>query len=172
MGSSTPASRLLLPLPFHTRAVRFDELAQVLRLIRRAIDRACRDHYDPLQRDAVYTSYASTLFGEALAPFETIAVDGARGEIIAVAQLDPAATRLRALFVDADRQQRGLGSELLADVEARAAKRGCTSLHGAMSLNAVPFYQRAGFRAVGGPERLRTAGGVFVPIVRMSKSLG
>jgi hypothetical protein len=39
-----------------------------------------------------------------------------------------------------------------------------------MSLNAVPFYQRAGFRPCAGPERLTTAG-VHVPIVRMKKDL-
>jgi GNAT superfamily N-acetyltransferase len=170
MWPSSPGSRLLPALPFHTRPVRFDELAHVLRLIRRAIDHGCRDRYDSFQRDAVYLSYASTLFGDALAPLETIAVEGARGEIVAIAQLDPAIGRLRALFVDDDRQQRGVGTELLADVEARALKRGCTSLHGAMSLNAVPFYQRAGFRPCAAPERLRTAG-VFVPIVRMKKAL-
>lgn len=170
MRPSTPEPRLLPALPFRTRTVRFDELAEVLRLIRRAIDHGCRDHYDSFQRDAVYLSYASTLFGEALAPYETIAVDGARGEIIAVAQLDPSASRLRALFVDDDRQQRGLGSALLADVEARALTHGCISINGAMSLNAVPFYARAGFRPCAGPERLTTAG-VHVPVVRMKKDL-
>ena len=170
MWPSSPSPRLLPALPFRTRAVRFDELGQVLRLIRRAVDHGCRDHYDQQQRDAVFVSYASTLFGEALAPFETIAAEGARGEIVAVAQLDPASSRLRALFVDSDRQQRGLGTELLAAVEARALAQGCTSLNGAMSLNAVPFYHRAGFRPWAGPERLTTAG-VHVPVVRMRKDL-
>jgi len=169
MRPSPPEPRLLPALPFRTRAVRFDELGQVLRLIRRAIDHGCRDHYDQQQRDAVYVSYASTLFGDALAPFETIAVEGAR-DIVAVAQLDPGASRLRALFVDGDRQQRGLGSQLLAVVEAHALAHGCTSLNGAMSLNAVPFYRRAGFRPSAGPERLTTAG-VHVPVVRMRKDL-
>jgi putative acetyltransferase len=150
--------------------VRFDELGQVLRLIRRAIDRGCRDHYDEQQRDAVFVSYASTLFGEALAPFETIAALGARGEIVAVAQFDPSASRMRALFVDDDRQQRGLGSALLAAIEERALARGCISMNGAMSLNAVAFYHRAGFRPCAGPERLTTAG-VHVPVVRMRKDL-
>ena len=41
----------------------------------------------------------------------------------------------------------------------------------AMSLNAVPFYARSGFRALGGEERLSSTG-VVVPIVRMEKRLG
>lgn len=162
-------ARLVPFRPFETRAVRFDELPEVLRLIRRAIERGCRERYDADQREAVYVSYASTLFGDATGPFETIVAEQA-GRIVGVAQLDPALARLRALFIDADLQQRGLGRALLADVEARALKHGCASLHGAMSLNAVPFYQQAGFRRCAGPERLMTSG-VRVPVVRMEKDL-
>ena len=155
----------------------------MLRLIRRAVERGCRAHYDAQQREAVYVSYASTLFGEALHPFETVAAelqeqagdgdgdgDGEAVTMIGFAQLDPASGRLRALFVDAELQHCGVGRTLLADVEARALKRGCASINGAMSLNAVPFYQRAGFRPCAGPERLTTAG-IHVPIVRMKKDL-
>jgi hypothetical protein len=35
----------------------------------------------------------------------------------------------------------------------------------------MPFYERCGYRALGGPERL-TSMGVRVPIVRMEKRLG
>jgi putative acetyltransferase len=152
-----------------TRPVRFEDVPEVLRLIRRAVDHGCRGYYDAPQRGAVYAGYATTLFVESLGPFETVVAEEL-GRVAAVAQLDPADGRLRALFVDGDLQQRGLGRALLAHVEARARARGCVRLHGAMSLNAVPFYRQAGFRACAGPERLTTAG-VWVPIVRMEKDL-
>ena len=107
---------------------------------------------------------------EVLGPYETVAAERA-GRIIAIAQVDPATNRLRALFVDADLQREGVGRALLAEVEARARERGATRLHGAMSLNAIPFYLRAGFRAYDGPERL-IAAGVSVPVLRMQKDLG
>ena len=72
--------------------------------------------------------------------------------------------------MDAAVQARGVGSAMLAAVEARARVAGCARLRGAMSLNAVPFYERAGYRPVGGPARLRNAG-VTVPVVWMEKSL-
>jgi hypothetical protein len=59
---------------------------------------------------------------------------------------------------------------LLSEVERRALRRGATRLHGAMSLNAVPFYSRAGFRPCDGPEQL-LASGVWVPVLRMEKKL-
>jgi GNAT superfamily N-acetyltransferase len=93
------------------------------------------------------------------------------GRPAAVAQLDADAGVLRALFVDAAVQGRGLGRALLAAVEARATAAGSSRLRGAMSLNAVPFYTRAGFRPRGGPAQLRSAN-VRVPVVWMEKMLG
>jgi GNAT superfamily N-acetyltransferase len=149
------------------RAVRFEDVPEILRVVTRAVDRGCRDHYDQAQQAAVVAAYASALFLEWRGPYETVVAEAA-GRIVGFAQLDPADARLRALFVDADLQGRGVGRALLADVEARAAGRGCRRVHGAMSLNAVPFYERAGFRARGGVEPLSSVG-VAVPIVRMEK---
>jgi putative acetyltransferase len=155
------------------RTVRFEDVSEILRVVGRAVAFGCREHYDAQQRAAVYEAYASALFVDALGPFETVTSELA-GRIVAFAQLDPSDGRLRALFVDADCQRSGVGRALLAEVEARAVRRGCARLHGAMSLNAVPFYERAGFRSYGGAEHLMTTGvglGVGVPIVRMEKRL-
>lgn len=151
------------------RAARFEDVSEILRVVGRAVAYGCRDHYDAAQKAAVYAAYAGALFVDALGPFETLAGELA-GRIVGFAQLDPSSGRLRALFVDADVQGRGVGRALLAEVEARATARGCARLHGAMSLNAVPFYARAGFRACGDQERL-TSSGVAIPIVRMEKPL-
>jgi putative acetyltransferase len=159
------------------RPPRFEELPEVLRLVRRSVAFGCRGHYTPQQRAAVFATYARALFVEALGPFESVVAERA-GRLIGFAQVDTRTGRLRALFVDDDSQGRGVGKALLADVEARAARHGCPRLHGAMSLNAAPFYAAAGFRAHdnGGPEVLEAAsadGGtrVDVPIVRMEKRL-
>lgn len=151
------------------RAARFEDVPAILRLIERAIEHDCRDHYDPAQLWAVYHGYASNLFVDAAGPFETFAAE-LDGRIAVFAQLDLASGGLRALFVDAPFQGQGLGRALLAAVEERARAAGCAHLFGAMSLNAVPFYTRAGFHPHPGPERLLTAG-IRVPVVRMRKAL-
>lgn len=151
------------------RAARFEDVPPLLRLIEGAVEQGCRSHYDPTQRRAVYLGYASNLFVDAVGPFQTLVAE-IGGQAAAVAQLDVEASALRALFVDAAIQGRGVGRAMLAAVEARARAAGCTRLRGAMSLNAVPFYEQAGFRASGGPTRLRSAG-VPVPVVWMEKSL-
>jgi len=151
------------------RAARFEEVPALLQLIERAIEHGCRVHYDAAQRRAVYLGYASNLFADAVRPFDTIVAE-IDGQLAAVAQLDIAANVLRALFVDAAHQGQGLGAALLAAVETRARAAGCARLRGAMSLNAVPFYTRAGFHPGAGPSRLRSAD-VSVPVVWMEKSL-
>ena len=151
------------------RPVRFEEVSELLRLIRRAIERGCRDDYDPAQRESIFAGYARSLFLEALGPFDTLAAEQ-RGRLVGFAQLDSTSDRLRALFIDGELQGRGLGRALLAAVERQARRRGCARLHGAMALNAVSFYTRAGFRPVAGPENLGSAG-IPVPVVRMVKDL-
>ena len=154
---------------FEVGEVRFEDVPEILRLVAGAIAVGCREHYDPVQRAAVYASYARVMFVEWGAPFESV-VSRSGGRIVGFAQLDPAGGRLRALFVDAAVQGRGVGRALLTDVEARAPRHGCARRPGAMSLNAVPFYERCGFRACGAAEPLASSG-VHVPIVRMEKRL-
>jgi GNAT superfamily N-acetyltransferase len=156
-------------LPLELRPIRFEEVAAILGLIQRAIERGCREHYDSAQRNAVFLAYAQGLFAEAPGPFESIVA--VRNEVpVGFAQFDPATGRLRALFVDGDLQQLGIGTRLIAEVERRIRVQGGRRVYGAMSLNAVPFYTLAGFHPRSGPEHL-TSAGVLVPIVRMEKLL-
>jgi len=150
-------------------AARFEDVSAILRLIEAAIEHGCQDHYDPLQRRAVYLVYASNMFVDAVGPFETVVAE-VGGQLAAVAQLDLDGGALRALFVDAAIQRQGIGRALLAAVEARARTAGCTRLRGAMSLNAVSFYAHAGFRPRGEPTWLHSAG-LRVPIAWMEKAL-
>ena len=152
------------------RLARFEDVPGILRLIERALEHGCRDVYDERQRRSVYLSYASSLFIEALAPFETLVAETG-GRLVGVAQIDPRTGVLRALFVDAGFQGQGVGRALLAAVESRARAAHCERLCGAMSLNAVEFYRRAGYRERGASGRLAGAP-TRVPVLWMEKLLG
>lgn len=151
------------------RALRFEDVADVLRLVNRAVEHGCRTHYDGTQRRAVYAAYATHLFVETVGPIETVVAEEG-GRLVGMAQLDPREGRLRALFVDADLQGQGLGRLLLADIERRSREHRLGILHGAMALNAVPFYTRAGFRPAGRSAVLRSAA-TAIPVVPMEKVL-
>ncbi|HEX3693748.1 MAG TPA: GNAT family N-acetyltransferase [Polyangia bacterium] len=151
------------------RPARFEDVSEILRLIERAVVFGCREHYQPSQLAQVFGGYAQALFVELLGPYETVAAED-ESRIVGFAQLDPRDGRLRALFVDAAWQRRGVGRALLGHIEVRALARGCGRLHGAMSLNAVSFYAAAGFRPCGGSSRLTSNDGE-IPVVRMEKRL-
>ncbi len=165
--------RELRPLgapPMSMRLARFEDVSGILRLIARALEQGCRDAYDERQRRSVFLAYASSMFIEALGPFETLVAE-LGGRLLGVAQIDPRTGLLRALFVDAGFQGQGLGRALLAAIEARARTAGRVRLYGAMSLNAVEFYPRAGFRALGRPQCL-PGSPIWVPVLWMDKPLG
>jgi N-acetylglutamate synthase-like GNAT family acetyltransferase len=164
-----PSRGLARSASFTTRAARFEDVPELLRIIGRAVEHGCLRHYDANQRRAVYLNYAQFLFVEAQGRSELVAAE-VDGRLMGVAQLDPVGGRLMALFVDGDYQGSGLGRALLADVERRAAARRLPRLHGAMALNAVRFYAAAGFRPYAGPMWL-AASSVPVPVVPMEKSL-
>jgi N-acetylglutamate synthase-like GNAT family acetyltransferase len=154
---------------WHIRRASFEDIPDMLRLIERAIEHGCRFHYGADQRRAVFLGYAQSLFLEVMLPFE-MAIAEVRGRMVAAAQLDPHDGRLRGLFVDAHEQGHGYGRDLLAWSERRALAHHLPRLHGAMSLNAVPFYTRAGFEPAPG-NRLIRHGQSTVPVLPMEKRL-
>jgi GNAT superfamily N-acetyltransferase len=151
------------------RRARFEDVPGMLRLMQNAVEEDCRGHYGSEQRRAIFLSYLQTMFVDIVRPFDTILAE-ADGRVLGFAQLDATIGRVRALFVAAETQRRGLGRLLLGGLERLAEARGRRRLHGAMSLNAVPFYERAGFRPCPGPGQLLMSG-VAVPILPMEKAL-
>ncbi len=151
------------------RRARFEDVPDILRMIESAIDRGCERHYAPAQRRAVFLGYAQSLFFEVMLPFETVVAETA-GQIVGMAQVDPRDGRLRALFVAGGQQGHGHGRRLLRWAVDLARERGLPRLHGAMSLNAVPFYARAGFLPCPG-NRLISHNGQPVPVQPMELPL-
>jgi putative acetyltransferase len=78
--------------------------------------------------------------------------------------------RLHALYVAPGAAGKGVGSALLQQVEQLAAERGLTSVHLEASLNAVPFYERHGFTALG-DTTVHPAPDVAIRAIKMSKRL-
>ena len=85
--------------------------------------------------------------------------------------LDPAtdAAKVRAIFVHPEFARRGLGSLILARVEAEAAAAGFRRFEMGSTLTGVPLYRLKGYVEV---ERIAVplANGEALPVVRMVKS--
>ena len=170
VGPGAPSARSSRPAPpWRVRRAAFEDAACLLRLIERAVERGCASHYNPVQRRAVFLSYARSLCLDLLGPAETLVAE-VEGRIVGVGQLLPGMHRLSALFVDADAQGQAHGRRLLDEVLARARALALPRIEGAMSLNAVAFYARNGFRPCAGSHRLLHSG-VVIPVLPMEKVL-
>lgn len=82
-----------------------------------------------------------------------------------------AGDEVRAVYVHPDQARAGIGSALLAAVEAHARLVGVLGLRLTASLNAVPFYEARGYIAVMHREHELSRGGVL-DVVDMTKRLG
>lgn len=135
----------------------------------RAVRASCAAHYAP----EVIAQWAAapppprhaqlTLAGGAL-----IAEDD--GCMLGFAALDVAAGEIDAVFVDPAAGGRGIGAALLRTIEQMALAGRCGSLHLSASLNAVPFYEVAGFVRIRA-ETYRHSSGISLDSVFMQKHL-
>ena len=136
----------------------------------RAVRETCSRSYRPEQIDAWAEvlspdSYAAALHKRVL----LVAADD--GRVIGFGQFDPAAAEIEAVYVLPERQGQGIGRLLLSALEEQARSRRINTVELSATLNAVGFYERAGYsrqRAVTN----RTLTGVELDLVRMAKTLG
>ena len=92
----------------------------------------------------------------------------ARNVIVGFGVLNAATFVIEAVYVDPAASGQGIGMELMCKLEARAAVLGIKQLHLNASLNAVPFYRKAGYSGdVQQKYKLQT--GIEIACVPMSK---
>ncbi len=135
-----------------------------------AVSETCATHYSP----DVIRIWAGGLRPEkyeaAIRSSEFfVAEEG--GAVVGFAELDRETGEVQGLYVSPEVAGRGVGRALLGKLEEIARARGLGSMHLTSSLNAVTFYERAGFVPTG--TETRTLGpGVERASVKMLKKLG
>jgi ribosomal protein S18 acetylase RimI-like enzyme len=73
-----------------------------------------------------------------------VAIDG--DAIVGFGQLDQENGHIEDLYVRPDHAKRGVGMKILLALEDVAKKSGSLLLHGNSTLNAIRFYEKAGYR--------------------------
>ena len=92
------------------------------------------------------------------------------GNIVGFGVLNQETAEVEAVYVNPEAGRRGIGLEILGKLEERAKARGLRQLRLNASLNAVPFYERAGYVAQD-PSRYRLLIGVEIACVPMTKAI-
>lgn len=131
------------------RKARQEDKEAIWRVHGRAVRETCVSHYS----QEVVQIWAGRLrpekYGEAIDGNEFFVAEE-DGVVVGFGELGPAAGEIQGLYVSPDVAGRGVGRKLLRTLEERARACGLESLRLTASLNAVSFYERAGFEAVGG----------------------
>lgn len=149
------------------RRARQEDKEAVWRVHGRAIREACAGHYPPEVIDIWAGRLRPEKYAEAIDRYDFfVAEEG--GAVVGFGELGREAGEIQGLYVSP--AGRGVGRLLLSKLEETARAYGLKSLRLTSSLNAVRFYERAGFEAV--EELTETIGpGVERGSVRMFKEL-
>ena len=111
--------------------------------------------------------------------FHVVVAEAAGGEVdrgedddtvVGFGALDLESGEVRAVYVHPDHAGGGVGSAILAELEAAAADAGLMNLHLTASLNAVPFYERHGWVSTE-PTTHELGDGLALEAQAMEKSL-
>ena len=154
---------------FTIRKATQEDKEPIWRIHLKAIRETCSSHYS----QEVIRIWAERLqpekYAEAIRTSEFFVAEE-HGAVVGFGELDRAGGEIQGLYVSPDVASRGVGQKLLHLLEERALAFGLESLHLTSSLNAVSFYERAGFKSLG--EMTKTLSpGVERASVRMFKKL-
>jgi len=154
-----------------TRASESD-LAAIAVMHVASISQLCVDHYTAEQLTtwtaglrARVDAYAALLTSRAM--FVARRADSA--PLLGFGVIDAERGFIHATYVGPDVARRGVGRCLMAAMEELARARGCEELQLHATLNAVPFYERLGYRHLGAANN-RLPNGSELPCALMCKA--
>jgi putative acetyltransferase len=156
-------------MSFSVRRARREDDEAIGRMHVASIRELCRTHYSPGEIEGWAAPRGIDFYVKAIEGKEFYVAEG-EGEIIGFATLNLAGGEVEAVYVHPAATRRGVGLKLVRTLEERAREGGLKSLHLCASLNAVEFYERAGFVRQRDTSH-RLANGVEIACVLMSKGL-
>lgn len=120
------------------------DLSTLWELRTRAVRAGCSGHYPAAVID-IWCAAPAPASLPLLIQTGGAVVAEEEGQIVGYAVLNLETGELNAAFVEPSHQGRGIARQLLRQLESMARERGLARLFVSASLNAVPFYERAGF---------------------------
>jgi GNAT superfamily N-acetyltransferase len=133
------------PVEAAIRPARDDDAADVSALILRALRETNASDYTDEIIERVSQSFSPAAVLQFIGK-RTVFVATIDGRVVGTASLD--GTVVRTVFVSPDAQGRGIGRQLMAEIERAARERTIAALTVPSSVTAEAFYARLGFRAV------------------------
>jgi GNAT superfamily N-acetyltransferase len=148
-----PATKAPAKLAVQVRAAEPADLARILQLQQAALEVLSQGSYSPSQIQALVVDQGDIRASNHKTSQEFLFVaeggtEGATPEIVGFAALGFCCNVIYGLYVDPAWARRGVGSQLLAHMEAVTQARGRQRLKVMSSLTGVPFYASQGYQFV------------------------
>jgi ribosomal protein S18 acetylase RimI-like enzyme len=151
------------------RRARLEDKEAIWRVHSSAIKGTCKSHYLPEQIQGWAGLHEPESYRELIQSKEFLVAED-DGLIVGFGQLNQQNGEVEAVYVSPDYGGLGVGSALLKQLEEVAQESGIASLHLLSSLNAVSFYERAGY--IRGREAMhQLRNGIELALVYMDKKL-
>jgi putative acetyltransferase len=93
------------------------------------------------------------------------------GQAVGFGTIDLETKQVQAVYVSPDHARRGVGTAVLETLEQKSVEAGIDALRLSASLNAVPFYRKAGYQEVERTTHRLEGGATTIPCVVMEKRL-
>jgi N-acetylglutamate synthase-like GNAT family acetyltransferase len=151
------------------RRAREEDCEGIWRVHTRAIREIANSHYTPAETESWASPRQPEHYVESIRNKEFYVAEE-DGAVIGFGTLDHKQNEIEAVYVSPEVVRRGVGSAILRRLEERARELGIKSLKMDASLNAVPFYQSAGYESQKEMKH-RLASGVEIGCVLMTKEL-
>ncbi len=135
----------------------------------RAIKEICASHYAPEEIEAWAKPRKHGHYIESIRSKEFYVAEE-DGDVIGFGTLNQANGEVEAVYVIPEAARRGIGQAILSKLEERAKDLGLNFLHLDSSLNAVSFYQSAGFEPQEEAKH-RLSSGMEIGCVLMKKAV-
>ena len=151
------------------RPVTVDDAYALWQVQTQAIRVSAAGHYDAAQIEAWAGRLTPGGYRPNLDVF--LVAEAEDGGVAGFGEINIGASEINAVFVDPKFGRRGVGSQLLEALEYLARRHGLTALVLDASLNAVEFYERAGYRQAEPTVCVYGKEAVAVPGMLMTKNL-
>ncbi len=141
----------------------------ICRVHRAAVANTCAEAY-PCDTVRLWLSHLQPDVYETVLETRFVVIAELSGLILGFAQWSDETGVIEALYVLPGYERRGIGSRLLAEVEAHAAAERFKVAKLRSTLNAEKFYEHQGYRRVGAASH-RLSETVHIPCIKMEKPL-
>lgn len=146
-----------------------DEIPGLWALRTRAVTCRCLTHYTKEEVASWSAFPIPPVYGDFISRGNALVAEE-DGRLAGYAMLNEKNAEVDAVFVDPAYSGKGIGRELLRALETIAARKGLKHLHLSSSLNAVSFYEAAGFLPVLG-DQYAYPDGIALKCIYMEKRL-